>query len=67
MEGQVKMPVLQVLNPAVVRNLHVGRSGYRTLTAGGEMKECPSNACAVPVSVRSPFPRAQLLLLSLWV
>lgn len=52
-----------------VRDLHVGRSVYRTLIAGGEMKECPLNplCCAVPVSVRSSFLRAQQLLLSLWV
>lgn len=58
MEGQVKLPVLPVLNPTVVGSLHVGRSVCRTVIAGGEMTECPLNTCAVPYLVWSdpPFP-----------
>ena len=57
-EGQVKLPVLQVLNPTVVRDLHVGRSVRRSAIAGGEMKECPLNTCAVLYLFWSgpPFP-----------
>lgn len=43
----VKLPVLQVLNPATVRDLYIGRSVLRTVAAGGEMKESPLNGCAV--------------------
>lgn len=43
-KAMVKLPVLQVLNPATVRDLYIGR---RTVAAGCEMKESPLNGCAV--------------------
>jgi len=57
-EGQVKLPVLQVLHPTMVRDLHVGRSVCRTAIAGGEMTEYPLNTCAVLYLFWSgaPFP-----------